>query len=110
MVKIDKRSGDWELVAIPVKDFVTHCIDYTSNYRMKLSFLCTLAAAAALFSNVSPAQDKKRDPNQIGNRDVGKGVNFYSIQQEIALGKQLAEEVRRQSKIFDDPIASEYIN
>ena len=34
-----------------------------------------------------------------GNRDVGKGVNFYSIEKEIALGKQLAQEVERQAKI-----------
>ena len=36
---------------------------------------------------------KKNDPNEIGNRDVGKGVNFYSIEREIALGKGLAQEV-----------------
>src|SRR5207245_1261439 len=44
------------------------------------------------------------------NRDVGKGINFYSIEKEIALGKQLAEEVRRQSKLVDDPIIGEYVN
>ena len=33
------------------------------------------------------AADKKKDPDEIGNRDVGKGVNFYSIEKEIALGK-----------------------
>src|SRR5205807_7700482 len=48
--------------------------------------------------------------DQIGARDVGKGINFYSIEKEIALGKQLAEEVRRQSKFLDDPIVSEYVN
>ncbi len=70
-----------------------------------------LALAAALILSVAAsAQDKKRDPDQIGNRDVGKGINFYSIEKEIALGKQLAEEVRRQSKVLDDPILSEYVN
>ena len=34
--------------------------------------------------------DKKKDPDEIGNRDVGKGVNFYSIEKEIGLGKGLA--------------------
>ena len=56
------------------------------------------------------AQNKKNDPSQIGNRDVGKGVNFYSLEKEIALGKQLAEEVARQAKIVDDPLISEYVN
>jgi predicted Zn-dependent protease len=54
--------------------------------------------------------DKKKDPDEIGNRDVGKGVNFYSIEKEIALGKQLAQEVERQAKIVNDPVISEYVN
>ena len=55
-------------------------------------------------------RNKKDDPNQIGNRDVGKGVNFYSLEKEMALGKQLAEEVQRQAKMVDDPLISEYVN
>ena len=38
---------------------------------------------------------RKNDPNEIGNREVGKGVNFYSIEREIALGKGLAQEVEQ---------------
>jgi predicted Zn-dependent protease len=54
--------------------------------------------------------DKKKDPEAIGDRDVGKGVNLYSIEKEIALGKQLAQEVERQAKIIEDPIIAEYVN
>ena len=50
------------------------------------------------------------DPDEIGNREVGKGVNFYSIEKEIALGKSLAQEVEKQAKIVDDPIIAEYVN
>jgi len=53
---------------------------------------------------------KKKDPDEIGNRDVGKGVNFFSIDKEIALGKGLAQEVERQAKIIDDPTVAEYVN
>ena len=56
------------------------------------------------------AEDKKKDPDQIGNRDVGKGINFYSIDKEIALGKQMAQEVERQARIVDDPVIAEYVN
>ncbi len=56
------------------------------------------------------AKDKKKDPEEIGNRDVGKGVNFYSLEKEIALGKQLAQDIERQAKIVDDPIIAEYVN
>ncbi len=52
----------------------------------------------------------KKDPDQIGNRDVGKGVNWYSIEKEIAMGKKYAQEIERQAKLVDDPIISEYVN
>jgi beta-barrel assembly-enhancing protease len=77
---------------------------------MRLASVPVLAAAVLLATNSSGADDKKKDPDQIGNRNVSGGINFYSIQKEIALGKQLAEEVRRQSKLLDDPMVGEYIN
>jgi predicted Zn-dependent protease len=46
----------------------------------------------------------------IGNRNPGKGVNFYSLEHEIALGKSLAQEVERTSKLIDDPVVTEYVN
>jgi predicted Zn-dependent protease len=55
-------------------------------------------------------KNKKKDPDEIGNRDVAKGPNFYSLEKEIGLGKQLAQEVERQAKIIDDPIVAEYVN
>jgi len=56
------------------------------------------------------AKDKKKDPEAIGDRDVGKGLNLYSLEKEIALGKQLAQDIERQAKIVDDPTVSEYVN
>lgn len=54
--------------------------------------------------------DPKKDVDEIGNRDVDKGVNFYSLEKEIAMGKQLAQEVERQAKVIDDPVIAEYVN
>jgi predicted Zn-dependent protease len=68
-----------------------------------LLFLCL--ACAPLW-----AADKKRDPDAIGERDIGRGVNFYSIEKEIAMGRQMAVEVERQAKLIDDPLVSEYVN
>jgi beta-barrel assembly-enhancing protease len=59
------------------------------------------------------ARDKKnpkKDPEEIGNRDIGKGMNFYSLEKEIALGKQMAQQVERQAKIVADPVIAEYVN
>jgi beta-barrel assembly-enhancing protease len=52
----------------------------------------------------------KADVNAIGNRDVGKGLDFYSLEREIALGKQLAQEVDKSAKFIDDPVINEYVN
>ena len=55
-------------------------------------------------------KNSKEDVEAIGNRGVGKGVNFYSLEKEIGLGKQLAQEVERSSKLIDDPVITEYVN
>jgi hypothetical protein len=44
-------------------------------------------------------KNSKEDVDAIGNRNPGKGINFYSIEHEIALGKGLAQEVERSSKL-----------
>src|SRR6266851_3796322 len=67
-------------------------------------------AACMLLSFTLLASDKKKDPEEIGNRDVGKGINFYSLEKEIGLGKALAQDVERQAKIIDDPIIAEYVS
>lgn len=77
-----------------------------SPYRLSLFPVALLGLLAATLG----AADKNKDPDAIGDRDVGKGVNFYSLNKEIALGKQMAMEVERQAKIIDDPIVAEYVN
>ena len=78
--------------------------------RRTLSLIFGVLLATAL--NTPSFADKKSedDPDQIGNRDVGKGVNFYSLEKEIALGKQLAQQVEKEAKIIDDPVVAEYVN
>ena len=71
--------------------------------------IATLTAISLLAFTLF-AEDKKKDPDEIGNRDVGKGVNFYYIEKEIALGKGLAQQVEREAKIINDPVISEYVN
>jgi predicted Zn-dependent protease len=56
------------------------------------------------------ADKKEKDPDEIGDRDVGKGLNWYSIEKEIALGKQMAQQIERQAKIIDEPVIAEYVN
>lgn len=60
--------------------------------------------------HLSFAKDKKKDPEEIGNRDVGKGINFYTLEKEAALGRELAKEVEMQAKMLFDPAIGEYVN
>ena len=52
----------------------------------------------------------EKDVNSVGNRSVGKGVNLYSLEREIALGKGAAQEVERSAKMITDPVVTEYVN
>jgi len=74
--------------------------------RLSAAILTAIMAGTLLHA----ADKKKDDPSQIGERDVGKCLNFYSLDKEMALGRQLAQEVERQAKIVDDPLISEYVN
>jgi predicted Zn-dependent protease len=69
-----------------------------------------LAIALTITAPAWPQSKKDQDINDIGNRGVGKGINFYSLEREIALGKQLSQEIERTAKFVDDPVVSEYVN
>jgi predicted Zn-dependent protease len=75
------------------------------SYLFALFLACSLLSFPAL-----AADDKEKNPDEIGNRDVGKGLNFYSLEKEIAIGKQMAQQIERQAKIVDDPVIAEYVN
>ena len=75
-----------------------------STLSLTLTFLLATPFVAL------PKDNKEKDPDSIGDRNVSGKVNFYSLEKEIALGKQLAQQVERQSKIINDPTISEYVN
>ena len=81
--------------------------------RRTLSFALALALACTAFAKEERKRrpkGAKKDVEAIGERQVGRGPNFYSIEREIALGKRLAQDVERHSKIVDDPVIAEYVN
>jgi beta-barrel assembly-enhancing protease len=54
----------------------------------------------------------KNDVDAIGNRKMGgRGLgNWYSVEGEIRMGKQYAQQVESSSKVITDPIIAEYVN
>ncbi len=82
-----------------------------------LPFVLALTLAGSVLAKDDEGSKAKKKPKSarqdveaIGERNVGKGVNFYSIEKEIRLGKSMAQDVERHSKIVDDPIIAEYVN
>lgn len=55
-------------------------------------------------------QDAKYDITRIGHRGIGSNLNFFSIDREEALGRELSQEVEQQAKLIKDPVITEYVN
>jgi predicted Zn-dependent protease len=52
----------------------------------------------------------KYDVHHIGERGIGSGLNLYSIERELALGRELSQQVEAQAKLIKDPVITEYVN
>lgn len=77
------------------------------------------APASSLPDDKSMKADKekhdgsKNDIDAIGNRKVGtsKGLgNWYSLEKEIRMGKEYAQQVEASVKLVQDPVVNEYVN
>lgn len=93
------------------------------RHTAALILALTLANTYALAQDVGNSKQKspqkslskpledKNNPALIGKRDINKGsIQFYSVEREVAIGRQLAAEIDRSSKLVDDPIITEYVN
>ena len=96
---------------------------YRNNFRQSFykTFQFLLALFVALAFTVTPAWaqnksklkplEEKEDPTLIGQRNINKGqMNFYSLEREVAVGRQLAYEIDTQSQIITDPVVVEFVN
>lgn len=51
----------------------------------------------------------KYDISRIGERHVDRGLNIYSVDQEQAMGRRMAETVERHCRLVQDPFVNQYI-
>src|SRR5215831_17929974 len=51
----------------------------------------------------------KNDVDSIGNRKVG-GLDWYSIETDIKIGKTYAQQFEASTKMIQDPVVVEYVN
>jgi predicted Zn-dependent protease len=72
---------------------------------------CPLSAVAADNKDKEKPLKDKENPTMIGKRDINKGsLNFYSMDKEMRIGRELSADVERKAKFITDPAITEYIN
>jgi beta-barrel assembly-enhancing protease len=54
----------------------------------------------------------KDDIQAIGTRNIGgKGIsNWYSVEQEIGIGREYSKEIEARTQLLTDPVVTEYVN
>ncbi len=86
-------------------------------YLPLILLLLTLSAVAKNPNSVSNLGNDSHgginDLDAIGNRNVGckRGLgNWYSTEEQIAMGKEYAQQVESTVKLVNDPVITEYVN
>jgi len=86
-----------------VKQLLKQIIVFALTFFLGLGFNASLLA--------KKKKPKNSDIENVGNRNVNKGNwNIYSIEKEIAMGKQFSMQIERGVKLINDPIINEYVN
>ena len=75
--------------------------------RWTVTLICAVFLSSALPGFAG--DDKKKDPNAIGDRNVAHR-SLTSVEKEIAVGKQYANEIDQSARQIKDPLVSEYVN
>ncbi len=61
----------------------------------------------------APAPSTMDNLDAIGNRNVGckEGIgNWYSLDKQVAMGREYAQQVEHSAKLINDPVVTEYVN
>ena len=84
---------------------------FRKTAALALTALLVVAPVLAQDNSKKKPLDSKNDPTLIGKRDINKGnLSFYSIDREVALGRQMASEIDRRTPLITDPMVNEYVN
>jgi predicted Zn-dependent protease len=81
--------------------------------RSFAAFLLAIAISAPAVFAQEPDKVKpgtESDVSAIGNRKVGHGWDWFSIQHDIAEGKAYSQEIEKSVKLVNDPEITAYVN
>src|SRR5262245_65910035 len=66
---------------------------------------------ALLSTSLASQKHRYDDIEAIGARNINAGqINFYSLEREVNLGRELAAEFESRIRLLDDPEVTEYIS
>jgi predicted Zn-dependent protease len=84
----------------------------TARMGISIFLLSALPAFAQTQTGAAGGSLSEKDnPLLTGKRNINKGqIDFYSLDKDVALGRQFAAEVDHQSKFVEDPLTVEYVN
>jgi predicted Zn-dependent protease len=83
---------------------------HTSKTAEEASISVTSTTQPSIAPELQTEKPGKYDINRIGQRDVGHGVNIYSMQKERALGESMASTIDRGTKFVADFEINDYIS
>src|SRR5262249_25217280 len=85
--------------------------DAVARFRGRFFTAIVIALALAVSGSAEGKKRKNSDVENIGTRDINKGtINFVSLDREIAMGRDMAQQVEQESKLLKDPVINEYVN
>lgn len=76
---------------------------------MAAACLCAIDARGQAVPRWKPSKSDA-DISAIGNRDVGKGLDFCSLEHEKELGNELAKQIERTGRFVNDPMILGYVD
>jgi predicted Zn-dependent protease len=89
-----------------MKKWLSNAVKSGASVAMSAALVVSVVAQATS----KPLEDRD-NPALIGKRDLNKGqIQFYSIEREVAFGRQMAAEFDRTAKLVNDPVILEYVN
>jgi predicted Zn-dependent protease len=89
-----------------MKKWLSNAVKSSASVAMSAALVVSVVAQATS----KPLEDRD-NPALIGKRDLNKGqIQFYSIEREVAFGRQMAAEFDRTAKLVNDPVILEYVN
>src|SRR5687767_14942147 len=85
---------------------------------LKQRFVARVSALLLIAMFVAAPLEAGRDHadiDNIGNRKISGNVfgifpNFFSLEREIQMGRQLAQEFEQSAKLYNDPAVNQYIS